>query len=182
MSGNGGGPDRRDRRDKPRTSAPQEPQHSYRTTHPLVAMPHPTDILTPGEIELRDRAVEEGITHCQQLLTHLTRPAERMYYLGGIHGFEDCRAYADLDAFTRRCEELQWGAGHEERKSINDPELRAFYLLDVKDRTNENKLWFLRGRGAQVRHVYEHLSSARSPEPWASLCPVAYAPLIATLR
>ncbi len=98
-----------------------------------------------------------------------------MYYLGAIKGFEDCCAYADLDAFTSRCEELQWDARHEERKGIEDPELRTFYLLDAKDQTNENKLWFLRGRGAQVRHVYEHLSSARSPVQWASPHPIAYA-------
>lgn len=135
-------------------------------------MTHPDDILTPDDLVQRDRIIEEGIAQCRRLLARATKPQDRMYCLGAIHGFEACRAFTEFGHFTGRCEELQWSERHERYKGL-DGDLRAYYMIDVNDRPNENKQWFLNGEREQIRHAYDQLMvSRRGERGWNP--PIAY--------
>ncbi len=128
---------------------------------------HPSDILTPLDIRVRDLFVRHGLKGCQALRDRSTEPKDRMFYMGSLQGFESCKGYTVLGDFTGKCEELQYEERRESAKEIVEPERRAWYGLDAKETCNENRVWFLRGEMQQIRYVYDRIMEQRrsSAEP-----------------
>jgi len=117
------------------------------------------DELLADDIEYRDDVISRGLNECVELLPKQESSYDRMFYMGSIKGFEECRSYAKLSDFERRFCELHRLEHREISKgSLSDTELRRMLGLKDSERvTNDNKVWFYKGVRTQVEYVRDHL-------------------------
>jgi hypothetical protein len=117
------------------------------------------------EIEYRDGMIEKGISECRSLLGKQERRNMYFFYEGSLDGFEECRKFDSLESYVARLEELRKDEMREIscsslRKDDKDSRmLRESLGIYGNEKTDEDRVWRLKGIRTQVEFVYERLAA-----------------------
>ncbi len=122
------------------------------------------DTFSSSALAERDELINNGIEECRDLLGK--QKSKNMYYLyeGSIEGFEECRTLSTPEAYENRLRELR----EEEIREISLSSLKGddeetqrlregMKIYDPNEKTDDKKLWKIKGRLSQINYIYERL-------------------------
>lgn len=121
------------------------------------------DMLTAFELQKRNELTGKGRDECRSLLGKQKTLEDYFFYEGSIDGFEECRNFKKFSDFEKRINELYNEEIREiSKSSIKDEILKEqLGIYDKNAKTDDNKVFRLKGVKEQVSFVYERLKLYR---------------------
>jgi len=113
-------------------------------------------MLSQKELELRDELIKDGIAECKELIGKQSSEAKYFFYEGCLEGLEECKKLDDLDAYTKRIQELSRA---QDREKMEEDEImfRIGHLDYEGCEIDSERVQRLHGIRTEIEFVYKEL-------------------------